>query len=456
MNISSALSTTLSLLLAGFILFASPVQAQSQNQEVLDEVAAVVENEIILRSEVNALVSNLLQRSQGRQQFSQDLWMQALNELINQKVMAVEARRDTTMNVTNDQVDQQLDRRIEQMTAQVGGEDRLQQIYGKSALQLKQDLREDFRSQLLAQQLQQRKLQGVNITPSEVQEWFEQIPADSLPQLPDMVRLSHIVRYPKASAAARQEAQRFITSIRDSIVSGEADFEAMARRHSDHAGSATRGGRMQGYGVNDLLPEFSAVASRLSEGEVSAPFETSQGFHIMRLNERRGDIVDFNHILIQVDKSQGGGQRALEHLSAVRDSITAQDVPFEVMVRRHSEEDASANRGGQVVNPQTGNRDLYLDRLGPSWRSTVRNLDEGEISQPKQVQLLSGEQAYHLVKLEEYRPAHRISLESDYDRIKQLALNQKKQRKLQEWLNRLREDLYVDVRVEPKEVAARF
>ena len=445
----------LSLLLAGFVLLASPAHAQVQSQEVLDEVAAVVEDEIILRSEVNALVANLLQRSQGRQQFSEDLWMQALNELINQKLMAVEARRDTTLNVTDTQVDQQLDRRIEQITAQVGGEDRLQQIYGKSAMQLRQDLREDFRSQLLAQQLQQRKLQEISITPSEVEEWFEQIPADSLPRLPDMVRLSHIVRYPKSDEAAQEEARRFITSIRDSIVSGQAGFEAMARRHSDHAGSAARGGRMQGYSVNDLLPEFSAVASRLSEGEVSAPFETSQGFHIMRLNERRGDIIDFNHILIQVDESQGA-QRALEHLSAVRDSIVSQNVPFEVMVRRHSEEDMSANRGGQVINPQTGSRDLYLSRLGPSWRSTVRSLDEGEISQPKQVQLLSGEQAYHLVKLEEYRPSHRLSLKSDYDRIKQLALNQKKQRKLQEWLNRLRGDLYVDIRVEPEEVAAHF
>lgn len=456
MKLLSVIPTMLlSFVLGSLLLGAPPAAAQTSNSQVLDEVVAVVGDQPILRSEVSALAQNAVRQSRGRQQMTKELWMNALNQMINQKVMAEKARQDTTLMVTDQQVDQQLNRRIQQIASQVGGESRVEEMYGKSIVQLKSELRQEFRSQLLAQQLQQRRMQDINVTPTEVRSWFEEIPSDSLPQLPEMVRLAHIVRYPQPNEAVREAAQSRLQSIRDSIVSGAATFEEMARRHSEHAGSASRGGRMQGFNINDLLPEFSAMATNLQEGEVSPIFETPQGFHIMQLNERRGDVIDFNHILIKVDQAQLEGTQAVERLEAVRDSIVNQGAPFELMAKRHSEEESSANMGGRVVDPQTGRRDLQLERLGPSWRHTIRQLEEGEVSQPTQVELLSGEQAYHIVKLQKHEPPHRLSLETDYDRIKQLALQEKQSRIMQEWLERLRDDVYVDVRVEPTEVAIR-
>lgn len=442
------------LLYAVGSLTASPVAAQNQNEEVLDQIVAVVEDEAILRSEVDALVANIAQ--QQSQQPTEQLWQEALNELINQKTLAITARRDTTMQITDDQVDQQLDQRIQQMVQRVGSESRLEEMYGRSILQIKSELREDFREQLLAQQLQQTKLRDVDITPSEVRTWFERIPADSLPELPEIVRVSHIVRYPQTSATAREAARSRIASIRDSIISNEATFEEMARRHSDHSGSASRGGRMEGFGLADLLPEFSAVASNLSEGEVSQVFETPLGFHVMRLNDRRGDVLDFNHVLIEIGRTASDSEEAMEYLSAVRDSIVNQGAPFALMARRHSEEETSKSRGGMVVDPRSGQRDLYLEQLGPSWRQTIRDLDEGEISEPSRVELLNGDEAFHIVQLQRHDPAHRISLETDYDRIRQLALQEKQSRVMNEWVGRLRSDLYVDVRVPPGEIASRL
>ena len=157
----------------------------------LNRIAAVVGDDIILTSEVDQLV-----RQQTRQQqrsYSDELWMQGLEQLVDQKILAEQARRDTTITVSNQQVSQGLDRRIEQMASRAGGQDQLEKIYGKSMLEIKEQFRSDFRGQMLAQRLRQRRMQDVDITPSEVRQWFERIPTDSLPNLPKTVRLSHIV-----------------------------------------------------------------------------------------------------------------------------------------------------------------------------------------------------------------------------------------------------------------------
>ncbi len=425
--------------------------------QVVDGIAAVVGDEIILRSEVDALVANTLQRQEAAGQsagYSSALWMDALNELINQKVLSEEAERDTTIRATEEQVQQALDQRIEGIIAQAGSQERVEELYGKSVIQLKDDFRDDFREQLLAEQLQGRKLRSIDITPSEVREWFEAIPQDSLPELPETVRLAHIVRYPQASEEEREEAREIITAIRDSIVAGGAAFEEMARQFSDDPGSASSGGRIEGAQLSALFPEFAAVAARVPVGEVSQPFTTPLGYHIVRVNARQGNTVDFNHVLIRIDDSEADPTEAIEYLRAVRDSLDEYEVPFELMARRHSEEEASSRLGGRVVAPRTGTRDLVLSALGPSWRGTISGLEEGEISQPTEVELLDGRRAYHIVKLQQRLPAHRVSLKTDYDRIKEFALQEKRARALEEWIAKLREDIYVDIRVDPDDLTA--
>jgi len=289
-------------------------------------------------------------------------------------------------------------------------------------------------------------MQSVRITPSEVEAWFQQFPEEQLPELPDIVRLAHIVKYPEVSEAAQQEAREIISAIRDSIVVSGANFEDMARQFSEDQGSARQGGRYPDYEIGDLVPEFGAVAARLPTGEISEPFRTQFGFHIMRLNERQGDQVDFNHILIQVDERSADIQPALEFLSTIRDSIVTHNQPFDRMARRHSEEERSAEVGGRVLDPQSGERDLFLERLDRSWQRTIRALEPGEVSQPREVQLLDGARAAHIVKLQAFIPAHRVSLETDYERIREFALQDKRAERMQRWIEGLREDMHVELR----------
>lgn len=423
-------------------------RSQAQEGQVLDEIVANVGGEIILRSEVDGFVMGLMQQQKGLE-YSDELWKHALDQLINEKVLAIHARRDTTLQVTDEQLEQTLDQRIDQMSRQVGGQARLEEFYGKSTVEIKADLREDFRDQLLADQFRARKLRDIKVTPSEVEEWFRQFPTDSLPTFPDVVRVAHIVRFPKVTEAAREEAREIITAIRDSILVGGASFEEMARLFSDDPGSASNGGRYESMRLSDVVPEFAAMAARANIGEISPVFETQFGLHILRVNSRLGDVIDYNHILIAFDESKADPQPAIDYLNAVRDTILTQNVPFELMAKRHSEEKSSALLGGRVTDPRSGERDLFVDALGPKWKKVLLTLKVGEISEPSEVDLLDGRRAYHIVLLQRYTPTHRVDIQTDYELIEQYALRDKQNRILNEWLQNLRKSVYIEILGEP-------
>lgn len=432
-----------SLFVVVLLVVSRPVSAQ--DRQVLDEVVAVVDSDILLRSDVNGLVFNAVQ--QGAMEYSEELWFDALNQLIDQKVLAAHAKRDTNYVVTDEQIDQVLDQRIAAMSEQVGGQERLEEVYGKTVTQIRAELRGEFRDQLLADQFQRAHLQRIRITPTEVREWFARIPQDSLPILPEAVQVSHIVRYPEVTEEAREEAQDILRTIRDSIVVGGASFEEMAQLFSDDPGSASRGGLYQGARISDFVPEFASVASRIEPGEVSQIFETEFGLHILRVNDRRGDIVDLNQILIRFDPRKFDPSGAIEYLTALKDSIETYDLSFARLARDNSEDEVSAARGGRVYNPQTFEKNLYLESLGPRWQALLARLEPGEVSEPAEVELLDGRRAYHIVKLHARIPTHRVNIEDDYGMVQSLALREKQAAEMREWMDRLRESVYVRIRV---------
>jgi len=440
----------LSLLLVGLLL---PSSALAQSR-TLDRIAAVVGDEIILTSEVDQMVKR--QAQQQQQSYSDDLWMQSLQDLVDQQILAEKARRDTTLKISDQQVSNRLDQQINRWVERAGGEEQLERAYGKSIVEIKEDFRSDFRTRLLAQRLRQRRMQKVDVTPSEMRQWFEEIPQDSLPELPKSVRLSQIVRYPKASDNAKQQAKQVIGTVRDSIVNGGASFADMARQFSDDESTASSGGQLGNVKLNQLVPEFSAVASRTAEGSISQAFynDSQKSYHILRVNSKSGSSVDLDHIMVKVSSSDTGESRAKSFLKTIRDSIRNHDVSFELMARRHSEESRSAENGGRVTDPESGTRDLVVEALNPSWRRTLGTLEEGEISQPTKVKLLNGDEAFHIVRLDRRIPAHRVSLETDSERIRQLALQDKRNRKMREWIDRLRDEVYVDIRISKEDISS--
>ncbi len=431
------------------------VHAQDgSDKQVIDRIVAVVGDDIVLKSDVDQYVAQQLQQSQGQLSYTDDLWMNALEQRIDERLLVQEARRDTNITATQEMVDQQMDSWIQSN----GGEEAIEEAFGSDILEIRETMAPQIRDQILAQQLQRDKFSSITVTPSEVRQWFQAQPQDSLPRQPESVRLAHIVRYPKMSEDAKREARQIITTIRDSIVNSGATFEKMARQFSDDQGSARNGGNITGLPLDAFVADFAAVAARTPEGEISRVFYNPQhkGYHILRVNQRQGDNIDLNHILIRVDETRAEQGPALEYLEAVRDTLVENpDVPFELMAKRHSEEERSKRNGGRVTDPQSGIRDLALQRLGPSWQSTINSIEVGEISEPREVELLNGQRAYHIVLLQRRLPPHRINLDQDYELVRQAALRAKQQRVIEKWTDDLREKIFVEVRIDKDDLTAR-
>lgn len=422
------------------------VQTAAQDARVVDEIVAVVDDKILLMSDVNGFVFNTMQQNQLP--YSDDLWQQALTNLIDQKIVAVHARRDTTLEVSEEQVDQLLNERINLLIGQLGSQAALEAAYRKTIEDIKSDLREDFRDQILAEQFRSRAIQEVTITPSEVQDWFSRIPQDSLPVIPEAVRLSHIVKYPIVTEEAKEDARIILSSIRDSIVTGASTFEEMARLFSEDPGSASNGGLYANSNIEIFVPEFALVASRSPIGEVSEIFETQFGLHIMRVNARRGNVADLNQILITFDERKFDSSQARERLTELRDSVLAEPSAFAELAREHSDEEETASLGGRVVDPRTFDRNLFVEGLDATWNAVLSTMAEGDLSLPSEGNMLTGRRGLHIILLEKRIPEHVVSFETDYALIEGFALREKRAIELDAWIRELRKDVYVKIKTD--------
>ncbi len=437
-----------------FLLAAAGASAQTSGTRA-EGIAAIVGESIVLYSEVDALV----QQATAQQQTAAtpELWSRALDQLIDRRVVVEAARRDTTLLITEEQITAEVNRQVTLLATQSGGEEALAAAYGRPLDELRQSFREDTRDELLLQQARGRRFRDVAVTPGEVREWFERIPPEQRTDVPELVRVAHVALVPRVSDAARAQARALAEALRDSIVTGAAPIERLADRYTQDPGNVNRttgarnGGRYDDFVLRDLEPTFRAAVGALAPGTVSQVVETPFGFHVIRLNSVAGDRVSFNHILLTVSTADSQTAEALAELAVLRDSVATHDVAFEGIARRHSDDAYSAPRGGFVSDPQTGERDLRVDALAsldPRWRATVDSLAVGEMSQPAPVRLLDGTEAFHFVLLQKRTPAHPLGFDTDYALLSQYALNEKRQRLVAEWVERLRPTVYVDIRAE--------
>jgi peptidyl-prolyl cis-trans isomerase SurA len=390
----------------------------------------------------------------GSNPVNAEIWSRALDEVVDERVLAAHAALDTTLTVSPDQITEAVNQRIQALAAQVGGEDQIAEALGRPIEVIRADLRDTVRRQLLAQQYLGRRLREVRVGPSEVRAFFETIPTAELPTIPALVRVAHVVLKPAPDSMAEAAARALTESIRDSILAGTT-IEELAGRHSTDAGSSDRGGRYDGFNLRDLVPEFAAALAALQPGGLSGVFRTDFGYHVARLNTRRGDVVSFNHVLVPVQIGNLDTAPLLARLAVLRDSIVIHGVAIEAIARRHSEDPYSASRGGYVADPRTGERDLRLEALGPQWVATLDTLDVGEVSQPGPVELLDGSRAFHFVLLQRKTEPHRLSLEEDYVLLSQYALQNKRERERADWLIDLRERTFVEIRTDRYTPAAR-
>jgi len=446
---------TLLFFIGTLILMPFSLQAQQKTEnKKLDQIVAVVNDHIILKSDVDQQVQQYMmqvQQQQNRQiSFGKDVWYSVLENTIDRYVMLDQAKQDS-ITVSDERVDSQIDQRINNYVQQVGSEEALEEQMGKSIVQIRADLRENYREQMIVQQFQQQKRQDIQITRPEVKDYFESIPKDSLPNIPEQVAVSQIVAVPPAMQNAREQARKLAEQLRDSVVNYGKSIEEMARKYSDGP-SASNGGKLPMMPINDLVAEYSAAASALEPGEISQVVETSFGFHVIRLNKRQGDKIDTNHILIKVDQESYDDQQAIDKLKAIKDSVlTNDDITFAEMARKHSEDPNTAPQGGRILNPQTGERLLVLEQLDPALYRIVLLLDKvGDISEPKQFTMgeeNNSKRAFRIVRLDQRILEHTANLKQDYSRIKNVALQRKQSRIMGNMIADLRDKMYVEYKI---------
>lgn len=441
---------TVSFFLVPFI---SNAQEQSSPQK-LDQIVALVNDHVILKSDIDQRVQQYMmqmQQQQGQQiEFGEDIWYTVLQNMVDQHVMLDQAKRDSIV-VSDKMVDQNINQQINAYVEQVGSEEALEQQLGQSIIQIRADLRDTYREQMIVQQFQQQKRSEISITRPEVKKFFESIPEDSLPTIPEQVAVSQIVAVPPAMQNAKKQARQLAEQLRDSVLNHGKTIEELAKRHSDGP-NASNGGKIPLMSIDDLVSEYSAAATSLEPGEISQVVETSFGFHVIRLNKRQGDQIDTNHILIEVDNESYDDQSAIKKLKAIKDSVqTNADITFAEMARKHSDDPNTGPQGGRVLNPRTGERLIALEQLDPALYRIVLLLDEvGDISEPKPFTMgeeSNTQRAFRIVHLDERVPEHVANLDQDYQRIRNIALQRKQARKMNEMIEKLRDEMYVEYKI---------
>lgn len=438
------------LLFLAFIAIMSPSKVFAQSN--VDMIVAQVNDNIILKSEIDLAVADYMRqiRSQNQQiEFTEGLWYNFLESEIDKFVLIEKARIDSIV-VEDLEVNNQMDQRISQLVQQAGSEQALEAAFGKSVLQLKAEFREIFREQILTEKVRQQKVSKISITRPEVVEFFNAIPTDSLPTIPEQVAISQIVAVPPAKTDAKKDAFELAEALRDSIINHGRTIEELARKYGMD-GTASRGGLLPLMNINDLVPEYSAAASALQPGQISEVVETQFGFHVIKLVRRVGDQIETNHILISVREDQLDEQVALDKLNSIRDSLISNpDLSFSDLAKSNSEDESTAIYGGKVLDPQTGERLIPLTRLDAALYRTVLLMDEvGTISQPRSFTLDNSNRgkAFRIIRLDQQIPEHVANLKQDYERIKRIALQQKQADIYNSWLEELRSEIYVEYRI---------
>ena len=404
--------------------------------KVIDEVIAVVGGNIVLKSELENQYQQLKAQNgeQGLNKFEADR-CKVLEDILFQKLLLNQAQLDS-VKVTDSQVESEMSRRLNYFTQQVGSEKKLEEYYGKSMNEIKDEFRELIKDQLLVQQVQETITTKTSITPSEVKEFFQRIPKDSLPFIPSEIEVGQIVAYPEISEEAKKEAREKIEGIRQRVLKGES-FSTLAVLYSEDPGSSKRGGELGFVERGSFVPEFEAVAFKLKEKTISEIIETTYGYHFMELIERRGEKINIRHILISPKISPEDLKKARNYLDSIRTLIINTDtLDFSEAAALYSHDKETKYNGGLLINPQTGTTRFEADQLEPTLFFTIDKLKVGEISQPVLMQVPGGKQAYRILYLKKRTEAHRANLKDDYQKIQEAALNEKQQKVIAEWISK--------------------
>lgn len=407
------------------LLMAVPSLASGQQYPdgIVDKTIAVVGNEMIMISNLEEEVRIMM--AQGFVS-DRDARCEILENMMVSKLFLMQARLDS-LEVNNDMVESELANRLDQVRTYCGGDEGVEKQFGKPIYKLRQEWRKTFQDQSLTQQMQQNIMDDIpEITPYDVEEYIKNTDPEDLPVVSIKYQLSQICIYPDREAANTAVKERLL-SIRERIINGE-KFSTLARIYSQDPGSAMKGGELGMASKSIFWPAFSDAAMALKPGVVSQIVETPDGFHIIEVLEKKGDMFNARHILLRPEYTAQDKENAFRVLDSLKTEMANGAVSFDMAARFYSEDPATRTNGGQMADPNTGSSYYEIDQLKPQDYAVIKNLKEGEISEP--VESLDnegrdGNTVYKIIKVDKIIPAHTASFENDYnllsEQVKQKA-----------------------------------
>lgn len=405
-------------------------------QEAIDKIVAVVDNEIILQSELD-FQTGIFASQRQLDPNTPGLKEQLLNSMIEEKLIYAQADLDS-ITVTEDDINQRIDYQINSFVQQYGSIANIEKIYGMSIDRIKRELRDEVRKSLMSQRLQEKNFGKVQASRREIEEFFNTY-KDSIGTIPEKVTIFHIFQNPKASEKLKKIFYGKALSLLDSIKAG-ADFSELAKNNSDDPGSAAQGGDLGFVKKGVFYPEFEEAAFKLNVGELSGVVESPVGFHIIQLLEKRGESINTRHILIKIKTDENADLQTIDFLSSLRDSIQKGVGTFQEYAKKYSEDKETAPFGGELGN-------FYISQLDKALLDAVGKLKQGDIGFPRRLEYAPGTYGYHIVWLQSRIPQHNASLTDDYAEVKKLADENKKQKEYTKWIETIKSKIFWEVRI---------
>lgn len=437
-NMKFTIHNTLTFFISLALIFA-PIWANAQSEaKTVDKIIAKVDNYIILESDLAIAYKDYLSRG-GNQ--STDGRCEVLENLIVNKLMLAKAEIDS-VTVPEAQVDAQLESRMNMMVQQIGSEEKIEEYYGKTLDEFKVEIRDDVKEQMIISEMQRTITKDLEVTPNQVQKFFDNIPKDSLPFYSTQVQVGQIVKKPTMSTEAKENIKARLNGLRERILEGE-NFEDIARLYSQEPGAKQTGGNIGYFERGQLAPEYEATALRLKPGEISKPVETDFGFHIIELLDRRGNEFNTRHILILPKFTNKDMDRTIQYLDSIRSLIINDSISFEKAAAEYSDDMNTSSSGGYFIEGEAGGTKISVDELDPNIFFTIDTMEVGSITKPIVFRQQDRSEAVRIIYFKDKIRPHRADIRKDYQKIKQAALNKKKSEKLAKWFQDSKSEVFI-------------
>ena len=431
------------LTLVAFII-ACTSTIYAQQSQVIDKIVAVVGKNIIMQSDIEE--QYMQYRIQGGIKGSaSSIRCEILEDQLFRKLMLNQAELDS-IEVTDTQIEADLERYIRYYINQLGSQEKLEKYYDKPINEIKNDLRISLKERQLMEEVQRKIVSGVSATPSDVREFFNSIPQDSIPMVSAQYEIAQLVKKPPITLDEKLAVKDRLYELRSRILKGER-FSTLALLYSEDPGSAKKGGELGFQGRGELVPEFEAAAFALKDGEISEVVETEYGYHIIQLIERRGDYVNVRHILLTVKVSPEALETAYNQLDSIAKLIRNDSITFEEAVVKFSDDDDKVN-GGYLINPNTGGTMFSAEDLDQQVSVVINRLNVGEVSNPVPMKTKNGKDAYRLLIIKRKTAPHKANLKDDYALIQQGTMQKLRQEAINKWIESKSHKAYIKINEE--------